>query len=171
MADIDTSGFIKNVSDDFVKVNVDRRRYKPEKCAPLGGFRGFVIAKLLSHADIAKNPDNPDGEFWDIVIRLSRPCPVVGEDNSIQRAEAGEDILVVAVDQLKSLLTLAEDPKFCAEVEGIPLKKVRLPNGRELWRFNLGIRNERITKGSIVPELGLLNSFKDEFEKLPEAVG
>ena len=168
MAEFSTEGFVKDLSSDVVKVNLDRRRYKAEICAEYGGFRGYVIKRETHSSEIAKNADNPDGLFEDIIVRLSRPAPVVNGKDQVERAEIGEDILVVANAGLKGLLPLADDPKFCAEVEVVPLVKEKITGGKSYWRFKIGIRNEKIDKGKVVPELGLLNSFKEDEPKLTD---
>lgn len=167
-SDFNTEGFIKDLSDDVLKVNLDRRRYKAAMCAPYGGFRGYVIKAEMHKSDIAKNPDNPDGDFWDLIVRLDAPAPVVDAKDNVVRAEAGEDILVVLNEGLTPLKPLAEDNKFCALVEVIPVEKIKHKKG-DFWRFKIGIKNEKIDKGKVVPELGLLNSFQDVFGKaLPD---
>lgn len=164
MSEFNTEGFIKDLSADVLKVNLDRRRYKAALCAPFGGFRGYVIKAEMHKSDMAKNPENPNGDFWDLIVRLAAPAPVVDAKDNVVRAEAGEDILVVLNEGLTGLKPLAEDPKFCALVEVIPLEKIKHKKG-EYWRFKIGIKNEKIDKGTVVPELGLLNSFQDVFDK------
>lgn len=163
-SELNTEGFVKDLSTDVVKVNLDRRRYKAEICSPFGGWRGYVIKREMHRSDMSKNAENPDGEFWDIIVRLDAPAPCVDEKDNVVRVEKGEDILVVANKGLEALLALADDTKYCALVECFPIEKIKHKKG-EYWRFKLGIKNERIDKGTVVPELGLLNSFQDVFDK------
>lgn len=159
---VDTSGFVTALPSDQVKSTMDRRRYKPDHCAQYGGFRGYLIGVLYNKSDIAKNEKNPEGIFPDLVFRLKEPAPVVDANNNVVRAEPGEDILVVATHQLQSLIELAESDDYCADVTVIYKNKTKDPkSGKNLWHVDKSFSVERIAKATVVPEVGLLQSFKD----------
>lgn len=155
-------GFVKALPSDQVKASLDRRRYKPEQCAEYGGIRGYVIGTIINKSPKAASAENPEGLFTDLVWRITAPCPVVDSKDNVERAEIGEDVLVAATHQLKKLVELANDERYCVEATMIPLRKEKsASSGHMLWHMDLSFNPNRQDKAKIVPEVGLLLSFKE----------
>lgn len=157
--DLDMSGFItgdrnsKADDKDWAKVNLTRKMYKPDFCAPIGGVRGILLKSEESKSPKAVNKKNPDGIFTMLLLRLTAPAPVVNDKGKIGRAEVGEDVIVVMTHQLKKLAKVDENPTHTAEVELKPLQKIVLGNGNNMWEYECHVNTQPVPRASIPGEM------------------
>ena len=121
---------------DFITIKDDRLMYKPEEC---GGakVRGYLLGTLEMQPSKANLKENPNARPWTaLVIRLTRPCPVIGEDGvSIVQAPAGDEILVGGAD-MRAFMGHANHPDLAFEAILTPKKEVKLKGStHRMWRY------------------------------------
>lgn len=147
----DTSGFVTEAtkSDDWAKVQTDRRMYRMDFCARFGGVRGYLLKTEIMKSPKAVNPKNPEGLFTAAIVRLTAPAPVCNDRGELSRAEAGEDVLVVVTYALTELKSFDVDPVYCAEIEIVPSAKETISNGHNLWRATLHVNLDKIPRKQV----------------------
>lgn len=126
-ASVVAAGFITSMPADMKPATMFRvARYLPAYCAELGGVRGHGIDRRQIKNPRASSDHNPDGLFWEYVIKITAPAPVVIDDETheVARAEVGSTIVVVLDEQIEAIEPFFEAPEWCAELAFVPFKKM-----------------------------------------------
>lgn len=124
------------VDDHMHDVNLDRKMWTAKKAQD--ELDGRVIGREIQFSQKSKNPENPDGKFEVIILRLLKPASWKDDDDKIIEAKAGEDVMIVATSQLERFLKHGENAERCprliisfAGVRAVGKGKMNLYKARE----------------------------------------
>ena len=119
--------------EGWIKYNTNRKIYKPELCkaAPV---RGFLLDYLNMPA-----VDN-EREWTTYVVKLTHPTLACDRDGNVSKVDAGEEIMVPEVYDLKQCVTLrdaCENPEETYEVFLQPEELQKIGGGKKVWRYHI----------------------------------
>lgn len=141
----DTAGFVTSLPSDMKRPPFGVQRYTLARCAEYGGVRGYGIERRQTRHYKGRSDSNPDGLFWEYLIKLTAPCPVVmGPDSEVLRAEPSTFVTVVLEDQVEEIEPYFEEREWCAEIAFVPVKK------KNAWTITTAVAAKPVPRASIV---------------------
>jgi len=120
--------------DDFVKLSVTRRFFKPAVCKDKDGNH-YALRGHLMRTEVITSPQY--GPTPVLIVRLTKPTMVCDDEDKLIQAEIGDDAMIVAGDKLEKLMRFADDPNVVGEVYIKPLRLEKLKNGHTMWVYDV----------------------------------